>query len=411
MKILLATSKAIPSGGGIASYNQELVNLLGSENEVYLLTDADENDVLGYRKTFRTYGNSNTDYDYCSRLVRKIDEASYDCIINSASSFLPVIAPFLEAKIVSVSHFVNGKLAINAGYNADYQSAIVALSEYGKRFIESKFNTSPSLVKVLYNFVPLYTTPRLSKIEHTPLRIVYPGGTSIKKSVDVVQALVYRLLKSNLDFEFYWLGGTILPSSKFSLFGLHTTNDLFPSDSRLKITGIIPREEAMRIMESANIFILPSRGEGCPMTLLEAMRGGCIPIVSDAHHGSRELLEKSKVGFVVRQGSSVDLFRVISKIISNHAKFHNMYMQSYEFLRDNLSQDLWGRKMREIIACACDGQKKCIPLTKEAFKKSSTGFAKLNQIERLKDISKSAFYRVKFDICYLLDKIGRFKKH
>ena len=33
MKILLATSATVPSGGGIASYNQELLALLGDVNE------------------------------------------------------------------------------------------------------------------------------------------------------------------------------------------------------------------------------------------------------------------------------------------------------------------------------------------------------------------------------------------
>mgnify|MGYP003522199446 CR=1 FL=1 len=56
MKILLATSAAIPSGGGIAAYNQELCNLLGKEHDLFLLTDSNECNVEGYKKTYSNYG-------------------------------------------------------------------------------------------------------------------------------------------------------------------------------------------------------------------------------------------------------------------------------------------------------------------------------------------------------------------
>lgn len=409
MKILLATSKAVPSGGGIASYNQELVSALGKDNEIYLLTDADEYDVPGYRLTYRTSGQSNRDYGYCSRLIDKINNGGYDCIINSNSAFIPVISPFLTPRIVSVSHFVDGALAINAGYNAPYQNAIISLSEYGKKFIIDKFHIGdPDKIKVIYNFVRWCDAqPDGSKIDRTPLRIVYPGGTSIAKSVDVVQQLVYRLLRSDLDFEFVWMGGTRLPSAGKTLLGLHETTDLFAKDKRLRITGSVPREEAMDIMASANIFLLPSRGEGCPMTLLEAMRGGCISIVSDARHGSREIIEKSNAGVIVRQGSSRELYEAISDILLNHGRYREMYSLSKEYIEKELSQAGWVTQMYSVIEGLTADAKRHIPLTPASFDKSTRGYSRLIRIERVKTMARSAFYRIKFDISYIRDKLSR----
>lgn len=410
MKILLATSKAIPSGGGIASYNQELVNLLGKDNEISLLTDSDEFNVNGYVATYRTYGHSNNDFEYCRKLVEHINSSSYDCIINSTSAFIPVLAPFLTSRIISVSHFVDGKFAINAGYNVEYQNAIIALSEYGKRFIINKFNIiDPDKIKVVYNFVNLKKTSNLIKINNDPLKIVYPGGTSISKSVDVVQQLVYRLLASDLDFEFYWLGGTKLPISKLSLLGLHEITDLFPKDSRLIITGLLPREKAMDLIESANIFLLPSRGEGCPMTLLEAMSGGCIPIVSDAKHGSREILEMSRAGYIVKQGESKELYSIISEIITNHTDYIHLYSKSYEFLVDNLSEEIWGKQMKDILMEVCKEGKRSINLCKNKFDKVSKDFQKLCKLEDVKLIVRNLLYRGKFDISYIKNRINQYK--
>lgn len=407
MKILLATSKAIPSGGGIASYNQELVNLFTKEHQIDLLTDADEQEVEGYSECKSNFGHVNRDESYCKSLVEGINAADYDCIINSNSAFIPVIAPFLSVPIVSVSHFVNGRLAINAGYNSQYLSGIIALSHYCKDFLCKRFQiVDTDKIKVVYNFVKNDNSylNQGKECSH-PLIIVYPGGTAIAKSVDVVVHTVYKLLKSDLDFKFYWLGGTKLPCSK--LFGkVKSLDDLFPSDHRLIITGVLPRTEAMTMIANANIFLLPSRGEGCPMTLLEAMRGGCIPVVSDAHHGSREILEKAGVGIITKQDSATDLFDSISDIIKNHDKYKSNYNDSIDYLHNYLSEEKWGNEMVKIINNAVLSSRLTIPFEHTVFIESTKGYTALLRKERIKSMLSSLLYRMKIECFFYRNNLG-----
>lgn len=223
--------------------------------------------------------------------------------------------------------------------------------------------------------------------------------------MDVIQKLIYRLIDSDLEFEFYWLGGTKLPSANLSIFGLHDTYDLFKSDRRLIITGKLSREKAIEIIESANIFLLPSRGEGCPMTLLEAMRGGCIPVISDSEHGSRELIEASGVGFITKQGSSSDIFDKLSYIITNHNKYTDQYTQSFRFLTENLSHVIWAEKMEKVMMEVMDSPSRYVPITKKMFLKSANGYRRLVKLERIKTMVKSLLYRAKIDISFLTSKI------
>lgn len=408
MRILLATSQAIPSGGGIASYNQELVNLFSKEHRINLLTDADEQEVEGYSECISNFGHVNRDASYCNALVESINTAGYDCIINSNSAFIPVIAPFLSAPIVSVSHFVNGRLAINAGYNSQYLNGIVALSHYGKDFLCKRFQIVDSdKIKVVYNFVKSDSRYfNRGKVCSRPLTIVYPGGTAIAKSVDVVVHTVYKLLKSDLDFRFYWLGGTELPCSRHLFGKVKSLNDLFQSDHRLIITGLLPRTEAMKMIANANIFLLPSRGEGCPMTLLEAMRGGCIPVVSDAHHGSREILEKAGVGIIVKQDSAKDLFDSVSDILKSHDKYESDYKDTIDYLHKYLSEEKWGNEMTEIINSAVLCSRLTIPFDYTAFIESSKGYTNLLRRERIKTKLSSLLYRMKIECLYFRNKCG-----
>lgn len=377
MNILLATSSAVPSGGGVASYNQELANLFHGLHNIYLITAANETDVEGYVKTISTYGKNWKSYEYAQTILQQIDDWEIDLAINSDSPLLAVLAPFIKIPIVSVSHFVDGKCALNAGYNSAFISRIVSLSYYGKDYLEQTFNISKKdKVEVVYNFVADEPLPKPThKTQQSPLIIVYPGGTSIKKSVDVVMRTIYRLLKTDLDFKFIWLGQTILPSAKLSPHKY--TTQFFPRDKRLIITDKVSREEAVHYIEQANIFLLPSRGEGCPMTLLEAMRAGCIPIVSDAKHGSREILEAGNFGIIVKQDDSKELYNAICDILCHHTKYQNEYFATQSFSRNNLSQIVWAQKMASVIDSALAESKKTIPFSEENYRKS------LGEYERL----------------------------
>ena len=400
MKILLATSAAVPTGGGIASYNQELVRLFGDENEIYCLTDSNEHSIYGYVETYSTYGKTNNDFSYAKRIIVNINKSNYDLIINSDSAFIPVISPFLKTPIISISHFVNGLIADRAGFNSDYISRIISLSYYGKDYLEKSFSIKDNnKVKVIYNFVhpKVYS---VNKVLNEPINIVYPGGTSVKKSVDVVVKTIYKLMKYKLPFKFIWIGQTTLPGAKYSILSLRNSFQLF-HDERIEIKGLVTREEAEDIIASANIFLLPSRGEGCPMTLLEAMRVGCIPIVSDARHGSRELIEKCRCGFIVKQGDSDELAKTIHEIITHHSFYLDVYSKTKLFSESFLNYENWKQQMTEVISYASGDNKKSIPLTENNFNESVMKLKKLDKKNRRKEMLNSLIVRLKLEYYFL----------
>lgn len=52
-------------------------------------------------------------------------------------------------------------------------------------------------------------------------------------------------------------------------------------DSRIEFTGLIPRETVFEHLLNADLFITTSRGEGLPVSVLEAMACGCPVVLSD----------------------------------------------------------------------------------------------------------------------------------
>ena len=101
------------------------------------------------------------------------------------------------------------------------------------------------------------------------------------------------------DVRFIWCGDS---SKKF-----------FSSDNIIS-RPFLPHEELMRLLEQADVFLLPSVFEGLSISLLEAMSYGKICIVSNAH-GNCEIIKNGVNGFVCNEYQ--DYINVIHNIKEN----------------------------------------------------------------------------------------------
>lgn len=354
MKILFCTSGLITGKGGIASYAHDFIKAFSYGNEFIVIT----ND--GYEKKkddkFEVLRFNMNDFSLhnAQQFLYFIETINPQIIVNSAFPLLTLITPYLpdQTKVISIAHFVDGKLLRTVGLNAKYLDSAIVLSKYAKSNLINWYKIKEEKkIKIVYNFMPdLEKIDITSKKQRQILKIVYPGGHSISKSADIVCVVLKKLLATNLNFEFYWLGDITLPGARWAFTKTKKVSDCVNyNDKRIKVFGPVMREEAKKIMAEANIFLLPSRGEGCPITLLEAMRGGCIPIISNAKHGSLDLITNNKNGFIVKQNSYKEIVKLIINIIKNHQSYNCIYDKSYEKFKSDLIYEVWFESMKNIM--------------------------------------------------------------
>jgi glycosyltransferase involved in cell wall biosynthesis len=68
-------------------------------------------------------------------------------------------------------------------------------------------------------------------------------------------------------------------------------------------------------MARSSVFVLPSKWEGLPMALIEAMACGVTPVVTNCPGGSPEVLENGRYGYLTPVGDPIAMAERILQAI------------------------------------------------------------------------------------------------
>lgn len=352
MKILLATT-SVTGNSGVPSFNRELIKLLYRENEIHLLVNEKLETYIGCNKIYSTNKVNIFNYRDVFELLKKINNEDYDVIINSKSYIMSLMVSFLNnsVRVVTVSHSLGTMDCANAVFSNKYIDSVIALSKSCKDYICNHFRIESNKINVVFNSIvdnPNALSIRNEKMACNTIKIVFAGGAAPSKSPDIAIQVIKQLCKTTLPFKFYWLGGTTPPLKKIQPFD--DIRKLLPQDDRIIVTGRLPQPQAAELIASCNIFFAPSRREGFPMALLEAMSVGCIPIVSDYKIANREIIHDCINGYVIPHKKIASFIERISDIIRNHGKYKNIYECSYRTFVDELSFPHWRKNMQSILS-------------------------------------------------------------
>ncbi len=86
-----------------------------------------------------------------------------------------------------------------------------------------------------------------------------------------------------------------------------------------RVTFLGPRKDVVDLYQAADLFIFPSRAEGCPNAVLEAMASG-LPVVATDVAGNREVVgEDGKAGWLVPAEDPAALAEAVATLLSSPA--------------------------------------------------------------------------------------------
>jgi len=104
-------------------------------------------------------------------------------------------------------------------------------------------------------------------------------------------------------------------------------------EERINLVGQV--NDLNRLLDfyrQADIFVLPSRGEGFPRVIYEAMSQG-LPVIASDIGTISSTLEDGREALLVDGENSVDLAKAIRKLISNGELRRHLIRNGYTFAR------------------------------------------------------------------------------
>lgn len=147
------------------------------------------------------------------------------------------------------------------------------------RFYQQQFALPRSKIKILPNWV------NLKRFRHTPKKnskaVLFLHRLAPRKGADLLPKIIMETLALDSKINFSIVGGGPLLNNLKSL-------------KEAKVVGPVPNSEVKGYLERANLFIMPSRQEGFPRVLLEAMATGT-PFVATNVGGTSDILTSFQI--------------------------------------------------------------------------------------------------------------------
>ncbi|WP_426092166.1 glycosyltransferase family 4 protein [Flavobacterium sp. DSR3-2] len=104
-----------------------------------------------------------------------------------------------------------------------------------------------------------------------------------------------ELRKRNIDVEWFILGD-----------GEEKENFINEVKSKDNFSFLVPKntEDLIEVLKTTDVYVLPSSLDGLPVSLLESMSVGCVPVVYSFSEGIKKVITDD-IGFVVEKGDVI----------------------------------------------------------------------------------------------------------
>ena len=174
--------------------------------------------------------------------------------------------------------------------------------------------------------------------------VLLVGGVSETKGVFEILEAAPEVIRNKDTVRFVLVGREELPGEMRAVKSIIRAKGLH---SWVQITGEVERDKVPLLMGMADLFLLPSRTEGMPVALLEAMRAR-LPIVATSVGGIPEMVEDGVSGLVIEPQSPEQITRAILRLVDDEAFRHNLGEGGYKAFEEKFEYSKGVEEMRAV---------------------------------------------------------------
>ena len=175
-------------------------------------------------------------------------------------------------------------------------------------------------------------TQKPRDLTRSPLRLLFAGSMTQRKGLADLFAAVKLLNRS--DVELVVIGSLLMP---MEFYRAHLPDFTYEPTR--------PHQAVLQLMESCDVFVLPSIVEGRALVQQEAMSCG-LPLIVTANAGGEDLIDEGKTGFLVPIRSPEKIAEKIAWFANNRHKLNEMSTLA----RQKAAQITWNNYCKKILS-------------------------------------------------------------
>ncbi|OGI18016.1 MAG: hypothetical protein A2255_00520 [Candidatus Melainabacteria bacterium RIFOXYA2_FULL_32_9] len=239
----------------------------------------------------------------------------------------PIMNLFKNNNIKKTTLVYGGSGRLNLFIHKIFIDMNIAIS---KAILEECNNNGIKKKTLIYNGID---TKRVSNItrQHNrnmeTLNIINVSRiTYHKKGQDILIKALKECKDKGLNFTCSFVGG-VYDYDKASIEYLKDLIKNYNLENEISFLG--NRNDIPDLLAKADLFILPSRHEGLPLVLLEAMASG-LPAIASNISGSNDIINPEENGLLFESENHTDLANKILELYNNQNKMHYLAQNAHK---------------------------------------------------------------------------------
>ncbi len=174
------------------------------------------------------------------------------------------------------------------------------------------------------------------------LKILFIGRISLSKGIDKIYAAFEKLKSANVPFKFYMAGAGPEEKEYVQKFA-----ELLKSNFEFK--GVVSGQVKANLFKGCNVFLLPSLFEALPMSLLESMSYGLVPLVTDV--GSiKYVVNNNENGIILKDNPVQEIVDGVLRLQNENGLLKNMSIKASNFIFNNYNPKDYILSLNKIYA-------------------------------------------------------------
>jgi glycosyltransferase involved in cell wall biosynthesis len=282
--------------GGIASFCGNLINNSppGAQQQIAILLTDKTSKIVPIKEPLRAenirfeYLVEENVYSVLRRLAAILPRRSGAIVSNSGMELAMFSLHEPQQTVYQVVHDdYNLRLA------QTYEPVVDVFIAHSRYFFDQLRSAFPHRTEQIFHLpYGIRLAPRARAATPGPLRLVFLGRVTEQKGALDLPEIDVRLRTAGV--EAYWM---IIGDGS----DRDTLMERLPPSTRVRYASPATNEEVLALCAEGDMLIFPTRFEGFPVALLEAMSAGLVPLVSDLPSGVPEVVTDA-TGFRVPIG-------------------------------------------------------------------------------------------------------------